>query len=638
MRAAAGPREAGTLRQHWPLAVLCLVAVALAVWAHLALLPTYSWNRDEPVYLWQVEVLRSGHLTAPDGGFPDIFRPWLTAADGGRIYSQYTLGWPAVLLGADVLFGTHAAALALGALLAVAGTYALAWELLRDRAIAIVAGAVFVASPIVAVQAGAYLSYLFTLGLGLLFTTTLLSAVRLDRPRRAGAAGLLLGCVVLTRPFDAVLWGAAPIAYLLITNRRSIGRLVRPGAWLSAGALPFVVATLAYNHRVTGSATTFPITVADPLDTFGFGTRRLMPGFERVRYDPWKAVVSSGKNGLLLPLFLAGSYLSPFVIAWSLWVRRRERSTLALLLVALTFPAGYFFFWGMHVSSLTARFSGPIYYIPAYAPLSVLLGAAIVGTWRRRRQLGIALVALLLLATTPAAVSRLGVNQRISEAQRPWLDAARSVEGPALVFVADSGPYLLHLNPFAANRPDLKGDVLYAADGGVRNLDVLLAHRDREPYVELASLVPDELQPRERPHPLSISVIRLRTLEADEVELGLQLVPPPGHLVAALQLESPAGTQTNTRTGAGTAYWSLGAADVPEGLGTVTVTVGFGADEEQARNRPFARHQIHYRSDGEILTILLPTAVSRAYDGEHGLAWQRVSKLPEANLEITPRR
>ena len=67
---------------------------------------------------------------------------------------------------------------------------------------------------------------------------------------------------------------------------------------------------------------------------------------------------------------------------FGLWMRRRQRSTLALLFLVAAFPLGYFFFWGMHVSAVTSHLSGPIYFIPLYAPLVVLIATALVTWWR----------------------------------------------------------------------------------------------------------------------------------------------------------------------------------------------------------------------------------------------------------------
>jgi len=60
---------------------------------------------------------------------------------------------------------------------------------------------VMLVSPIVVIQSGTYLGYLFTLGLGLLFVTALCSGVRTGRRGRLVVAGLLVGWIFMTRPF-----------------------------------------------------------------------------------------------------------------------------------------------------------------------------------------------------------------------------------------------------------------------------------------------------------------------------------------------------------------------------------------------------------------------------------------------------
>ena len=157
------------------------------------------------------------------------------------------------------------------------------------------------ASPIFALQSGVYLGYLFTLGLGLLFGAALVTGVVRHRPLLLVAAGLLVGWIFMTRPFDAVLWAAAFGSYVLVICWKQWGRLARAAGWTALGAIPLVIATLAYNRHVTGSFTEFPITAADPLDTFGFGLRRLMPTFGKDDYTVGTAIRSVGKNGLFLP-------------------------------------------------------------------------------------------------------------------------------------------------------------------------------------------------------------------------------------------------------------------------------------------------------------------------------------------------
>ncbi len=398
--ARRSPREWWS--EYWPLALLGLLAIVLSVVVHHWIYPAYSWNRDEPVYLWQVHALRDGHILPTDGGMPAFFQPWLSGHGDGYFFSQYTLGWPIVLLVGEVVFGTAASALAFGTLLAILGTYAFARTITGDRTVSLVAATLMLVSPVVAVQSGVYLGYLFTLGLGLLFGAALITGFERRKPVLLVVAGLLVGWIFMTRPFDAVLWAAAFGLYLLVVHWREWKRLAVGAGWVGLGALPLVIATLAYNKKVTGTFSEFPITAADPLDTFGFGLRRLMPTFGKDDYTVLTAIRSAGKNGLYLPLFLFGSYLGAVAAGFGLWFRRRQQSTLALLFLMAAFPLGYFFFWGMHVSAATATLAGSIYFIPLFGPLVVLISTAVVTWWRGRRAVGV--VALVVLALGDGAV------------------------------------------------------------------------------------------------------------------------------------------------------------------------------------------------------------------------------------------
>jgi hypothetical protein len=218
-------RLAAALRSRWALPALVVTAFALSLWVQHMVYPDLSWNRDEPVYLWHAEVLQGGKLSAPHGGYPEVLQPWLSAVRGNQVFSQYTLGWPLVVL-LGLLLGSAGLAVAAGAALTVGGTWALAHELSRDRLVAGAAAGLMLASPILAVQGGVYLNYLFTLGLGLLFLTAIFSGVRRASPVRLLAAGVLLGWIALTRPFDAVVWGAVAGGYLALLHWRSWRRHV----------------------------------------------------------------------------------------------------------------------------------------------------------------------------------------------------------------------------------------------------------------------------------------------------------------------------------------------------------------------------------------------------------------------------
>jgi 4-amino-4-deoxy-L-arabinose transferase-like glycosyltransferase len=647
-RGAHSPR--GLWAEYWPLLALGLVAILVSVVVHHWIYPAYSWNRDEPVYLWQVKALRAGVILPTDGGAPAFFQPWLSGHQAGHFFSQYTLGWPIVLLIGELVFGTAASALAFGTLLAVLGTYAFARTVTSNHGVALTAAAFMLLSPMLAIQSGVYLGYLFTLGLGLLFGAAVITGFERRRPLLLVAAGALVGWIFMTRPFDAVLWAAAFGAYLVVVHRHEWGRLFRASAWTALGALPLVIATLAYNRKVTGSFTEFPITAADPLDTFGFGLRRLMPTFGKDDYTVGSAIRSTGRNGVFLPLFLFGSYLGVVVAAFGLWLRRRERTTLAMLLLMVAFPLGYFFFWGMHVSAATSTLSGPIYFMPLFAPLVVFIATVVQHGWRRRRAVGAGIVAALVVVTIPFAVNRIDVNRRISEAQVPWRDGTEQVKGRSVVFIQQSGAYLLFLNPFSSNTADLDGRILYATDQGPANLDLIASERRRTPYLQKTSVPPRLGVPNDHPVTPRVTVQKLRVLRTGVVTLHVRVTNPGRSPLVVLTLQ--VGDHVEQRTlatdsTAGASYdvqWTLAAPGVtatspaaitlPARLGSIVATTGYGATVEAA-SKPSVRQVISYRIDGAVAELLLPSQPAKVGTVNDAPGWIEVDSLPQLRVEAT---
>lgn len=624
------PSAVASLRrwEHWPAVLIAVTAALIALWARHHLFPAYSWNRDEPVYLWHVDALRAGRLAPSDGGHPSLFQPWLSARGDATFFTQYTLGWPLVLLAAAVLSGSAGNALLLGAALAVIGTYVIGLELLRDRRIATLGACLVATSPILAIQGGVYLSYLFTLGLGLLFGALLLSGIRLERPLRLLAAGVLLGWIFLTRPYDAVLWGVAFAAYALVRERARWTRLVRLFVLCGAGALPLVVATLFYNHHVTGGWLHFPITVADPMDTFGFGPKRLMPTFEVVDYGVGTAVRATAKNAFLLPWFLVGSYVGLAAAGVGLWQRRRDPSMLALLFVAAVFPIGYFVFWGNHLSSMAARISGPIYFIPLYAPICLLIASVIVEWWPERRRAAYGLLAALVVVTVPVAANRFDANRDISIQQVPWRDSVDQLHGRALVFVADTAPYLLYLNPFSSNGPALDDRILYATDSGPDMLDLIAEQPDRRPYLQLGTVASQDTGPRENPSHLDVRVTPIDVLRGLNLTLRISVTSTSDLVVTTGADEARltvAGDSTDVTLVPPGASDGLTLAE----RGTIAITLGAGS--------PLERVELAYRVIDGRIEVLLPAAQRRygLVDGKR--EWRRTLTLDELSVEVFAR-
>ena len=649
---AAASSARSRAREYWPLLAIALAASAIAIVVHTQIFPAYSWNRDEVVYLWQTHALRDGHIFTSGGGTPLFFQPWLSGIRDGSYFSQYTLGWPLMLLAGDVVFGTAAAALVVGTLLAVAGTYALARELTSDHHVALVAAAALVISPVLVIQSGIYLNYLFSVGLGMLFGASFLAGLRRSRRGLLVASGGLVGYLFMTRPFDALLWAAAFGAYVAFANWRHRRAMVRAVAWALVGFVPLLVATLAYNRYVTGSFTQFPITAADSRDTFGFGIRGIGNRWATTDFGFVMGVKGVVRNGVELPPFLLGSYLGVVAAAAGFWIRRRERSTYALLALGAVFPLGYLFFWGISLSAHFANVSGPIYFIPLIPLGCIFLAIALTAAWRARRVLAIVGGVVLVAATIPFMVDRLDNNHALSESQVPWREAKQEFRGRSLVFVEDSGPYLLHLNPYSENPPDLDGRVLYAADRYSRNLDLIASHPGRRVYFERTNFTIDEtLNNYDLPVP-TITVTEMQVQQAPSFTLRVHVTNPTNDPVVVVYLKI--GPRVEQRTLSTTASkgdsfeteWQIAPPGAAAGIGaaaldspsrTVTVGMGAGTSADTALALRQVRDRYSYRITGTTVELLTPGRLFNArMTRTGGFRLRRATTSPSLSVDVVP--
>jgi hypothetical protein len=554
------------------------------------------------------------------------------------------------LLLAELAFGDSAAAILVGVVAVTLGAYALTRELTRDHTLALLTTALVVASPFFAVQSGVYLGYLFSMGLGLLFGASLLAGLRRDDWRLVALAGALLGYLFLPRPFDAVLWGGALGAYAVVASWGAWRRLARAAVIGALAFAPFIVVTLAYNRAVTGSATQFPFTAKEPLDTFGFGARRLMPDTPVTNFTWRESVRGELRNAFYLPQFLVGAWLGVAVAVVGLWLRRRERSTLALLAIMAAFPAGYAVFWGIRLSSFYAFLSAPLYFLPLFVPLCILIATVILALWRHRRALGVGLAVLLLVVTAPFLVSRLRSNHAVSRAQEPWRDAVETIRDDSLLFVASSGPFVMHLNPFSRNTPALDGRLLYATDLPLEMLDLMAAYPTRTPYLELTSdpALGDAFR---HPYPdvpdvtlIPLSVlggrnftftVRYTATSTDPVVASLKVGDAIETRTLATQAVPGEVYETEWRVGdAGTAVGAAPAVALPAGRGRITARVA----QASSLDTPFAgRHLLQrfsYRTLDDRAELLNPPRriVVRHVDGERET--DEVVEMPEFDVDV----
>jgi hypothetical protein len=302
----------------------------------------------------------------------------------------------------------------------------------------------------------------------------------------------------------------------------------------------------------------------------------------------------------------------------------------------------------MHVSAPTSTLSAPIYFVPLYATVSILIAVALVAAWRRRRGATVVLVGLLALATLPSVVPELAANRRISEAQQPF-EEVRPPDGPALVFVPSASSYLLFSNPFTANDPDLDGPVLYAVDRGAENLRLIEAMPDRTPWIQRWDQAADDLLPRRQPEEFEVSFLRVDVLRSGTVSLAVRVRNTMGRPVVGVGVsvgERVEWRTLDTDSALGETYetsWTVGGpgaegdvVPLDTDLASFAVTAGFAEDEASARKLPGARVRYDYRLDGDEVEVLLPGVPLEAEKSRNRRRWVPAGRLPALGVEATP--
>jgi hypothetical protein len=459
------------------LLVLALAAVTFLASLLIAgrLFAHQSANNDEAVYVFQAKTMAHGWLTLPAAPHADFFRPWMSGPHDGRQVLVFQPVFPATLALSEVLFGTMRIAVAAITAGCVLVMFAFARTAFGDDRVAAGSAAVMALSPLTLVHSGMYLEYLYAvlLELGVL-TLVLRAGWGRTRPRLVGA-GLLHGLLFCMRPLDALALGLVVVVLQLVPRptswRPALGRV----AVVAAAAVPGVLATLAYNHLVTGHYLRFPLWAIGGKNDLGFGERWIVSGAPVIRFGWNDAWIAIRQNLRSFPHWLAGGVLAVPVGAYGLWSLRRARAFPALAALAVLFPLAYLFYWGNVLIVFGRRTIGPHYYLALLIPGSVAVAAGVAALGRRfGRPAALVTVAALAVATVVELPDKIDRNREVADRHRAEDDAIHDAVGEAQAVVVlpitRDGPYVMHPRGWLMNEPDLSNRVLYAADRLGENL------------------------------------------------------------------------------------------------------------------------------------------------------------------------
>ncbi|OHV27992.1 hypothetical protein BBK14_18720 [Parafrankia soli] len=667
-------------------AVVALLSFVASLVLRVTLYPEGSGDADEAAYILQARMLLEGRLTLDAGAVEPFFRPWLTGVHDGRVFTKYLPGWPALLALSQALFGTMAVAPAAVAGVWVVGTYRLARELF-DHAWSAVAAAVGVAlSPLVLLHTALPLAYAPGAAVLVLASAELLRGARTGARAALAGGGAGLGLVLLIRPFDVVLVVLPVIVLAAVRRRRELGTLLRRSGWAVIGALPLVVALLAYCWRVTGSPLRMPLSASDPLDRFGFGPRRILPSESSFLFTRRLALDALQETLEVAPSWFFGGAALIALAAVGLVAPRRRLERLFLLATTGVVLAGYTFWWGSAFAMPGLRNGlGPHYHLAAFTPVVILAadgarwlwtflparsplsrrpGSSASGTARglagRMVRSGAVAVAVagLVAITVPTLQPRIDVQRGVNEGN-DFLAALLpdDLGGPAVVLVTPTVPSRYTQVPYHSlrNSPDLDGPVVFAADIGPGSA----ALPDRMPDRAMFRLRPDEIADPAVPGSFRGSFVPLRQVTGSRVEIRVQVRIPGDTGTAPVRsgdarLYVRLGGEVRTpRTAVPvtithTFVLTTGPGTGPDEIGTAgaslpaELVVGFTDGTGPASGTWEERFPL-VRSPGGDLSLLapglgwrrLPTGAGSGTDGGTGGQWLPATAKPTLDVSLT---
>jgi hypothetical protein len=361
---------------------LWLVAVALLSVREYHQLPHIL---DGVAYTFQAGLFASGQLALPAPPLLDAFKGPFQVLWQNRLFSQYPPGASAIYaLGDAVSLSWLVGPLACAALIGASAWSARALFGPDCGLAVLVLGMI---SPFVAFQAGSFLSHPVAGGLLAGALAAFVAGERGGSVRWYAVCGALLGAGFVAREVASVLF-ALPLGVRLLATRRwaALSRVIAFG-------LPFVLAYLVFNQRVTGNPLLLPRMIFDPTDHFGFGDG---VGFH-TRHTLAAGLANTDELLTLLqfelfgwpPLFALGLLGVPFLVGKA---RVWDWMALGGVLAFVVAYVGYFY----HGIAL-----GPRYYFEAMPWLLLLggRGAVILAEVAHSRLVAVALIGALTLNT-----------------------------------------------------------------------------------------------------------------------------------------------------------------------------------------------------------------------------------------------
>lgn len=403
---------------------------------------------DEVAYLMQAKTYASGRLYSAPAPEPALFEQFLFMVHGGKWFSVFPPGWPAVLaIGAAAGLPWLVNPVLAGAVVLIAHRVFADW---LDSDHALLATVLFASSPLLLIISATYMAHTWSLLCALM---AVMAATRMVRAKSGGWAALsalAVGMLFSTRPAEGVVVGTALGLWVVSKLKgRFSARIVLPAACCGLLATaPF----FANNLLLTGELTRDPIqlyfdeTFYPGSNTLGFGADKgnfgwgndVLPG-----HGPLEAAISANFNLTLWDLELnAWSFGSLLFIAVgaAMCIRHRKYDLWFGVVTGTILVASLYWYSGADV--------GPRYWfqcLPAFVIFSIVGASALAERLgAARRSVSVLLVAASL-AGSPQLIAWRSTNKYhdhrgvVADVRDLWRAGAfdhaivlvRSANGPA---------------------------------------------------------------------------------------------------------------------------------------------------------------------------------------------------------------
>lgn len=444
--------------------VLLVVTATLLFAIAYQTLDTFPNSADEYVYRYQAETLSQGRLAQtahPLGGFFQFNH--IGQKDGVSV-GRFPPGWPLLL---SVSFFLHFPAVWVNPLLALITLF-----LFHSFAKRYYGPRVAFWSLISLAFSGFFLfnsASFFSHTSCLLFTVGFVYCLRLSDEKHsdwyACLAGVLLGMVVITRYFTAVLI-FLPVLIAMVYRWR--WRSLRPLFFIGLGCLPLFGFLFWYDYRITGNPL-LPVTVwIDPGETLGF-----------VKGHTFMKAMEHLIRRMLLFLYWSSPAL---LLLYVVFLFQKLCNKVARLIhpedyYMLLLTAGYFFYYHLGGNQYGPRFLYEAY--PFMIVFVVYKAFAMKAKWP---------IALFAAGLIYAVVKLPYIMAREHRVVRERLDLYTSVKSAgisnAVVFISTPTSIIRPMPPSDLVRNDMnfQNDVLYAHDRGAQNITLMEYYPSRTFY------------------------------------------------------------------------------------------------------------------------------------------------------------